>query len=175
MKYYLLTFNQDWADEHNVPALACFTEEQYQQWLERPSGKLNENYEQELEEYNSQKEKYNTFVKGMQEMNIYTKSPLAFTPEEKEWYDTNKVEYRSVHNSPQKVSSYISAYLGNGGDCFEENFSDLYLMKEFVADGTVKVLEVDKSFFDYFHKAELNDLSLSNIFSEDIADCYNED
>ena len=141
MKYYLLTFNQDWADEHNVPALACFTEEQYQQWLERPSGKLNKNYEQELEE----------------------------------WYNTNKVEYRSIHNSPQKVSSYINAYLGNGGDCFGESFSDLYLMKEFVADDIVKVLEVDQLFFDYFHKAELDDLSLCNIFNEDITDWYDED
>ena len=61
MKYYLLTFNEDWADEHNVPALACFTEEQYNKWLERPSGKLNKNYDQEMEDFNLQKEKYDTF------------------------------------------------------------------------------------------------------------------
>lgn len=35
MKYYLLTFNQDWADEHDVPALACFTETQYNEWLQK--------------------------------------------------------------------------------------------------------------------------------------------
>ena len=33
MKYYLLTFNENWADEHDVPALACFNEEQYQKAL----------------------------------------------------------------------------------------------------------------------------------------------
>jgi hypothetical protein len=35
MKYYLLTFNEDWADEHDVPALACFTEDQYNNWLQK--------------------------------------------------------------------------------------------------------------------------------------------
>lgn len=32
--YYLLTFNEDWADEHNVPALACMTEEEFESWKE---------------------------------------------------------------------------------------------------------------------------------------------
>lgn len=32
--YYLLTFNQDWADEHNVPALACMDEETFKNWSE---------------------------------------------------------------------------------------------------------------------------------------------
>jgi len=31
-KYYLLTFNEDWADEHYVPALECFTEEDFNKW-----------------------------------------------------------------------------------------------------------------------------------------------
>lgn len=31
-KYYLLTFNEDWADEHNVPALTCFNREQFEEW-----------------------------------------------------------------------------------------------------------------------------------------------
>lgn len=31
-KYYLLTFEEDWADEHDVPALACFTEEEFNKW-----------------------------------------------------------------------------------------------------------------------------------------------
>lgn len=32
MKYYLLTFNEDWADEHNVPALACMNEKEFEKW-----------------------------------------------------------------------------------------------------------------------------------------------
>lgn len=30
--YYLLTFNENWADEHDVPALACFNKDEYIQW-----------------------------------------------------------------------------------------------------------------------------------------------
>lgn len=47
-------------------------------------------------------------------------------------------------------SDDLNAYLGNGGECFEENYSNYYLMKEFVEDKIVDVLEVDKSFYDVF-------------------------
>jgi hypothetical protein len=32
MNFYLLTFNEDWADEHNVPALACMSQKEYDEW-----------------------------------------------------------------------------------------------------------------------------------------------
>ena len=32
MKNYLLTFNQDWADEHDVPALAVMSEMELEEW-----------------------------------------------------------------------------------------------------------------------------------------------
>jgi len=32
MKYYLLTSNEDWADEHNVPALAVMNEKELDKW-----------------------------------------------------------------------------------------------------------------------------------------------
>ena len=32
MKHYLLTFNEDYADEHDVPALAVMTEDEYAKW-----------------------------------------------------------------------------------------------------------------------------------------------
>ena len=32
MKYYLLTFNEDWADEHDVPALAVMDENRFETW-----------------------------------------------------------------------------------------------------------------------------------------------
>jgi hypothetical protein len=32
-KFYLLTFNEDYADEHNVPALACMNEKEYKRWF----------------------------------------------------------------------------------------------------------------------------------------------
>ena len=34
MKYYLLTMNADYGDEHDVPALEVFTEAKYATWLE---------------------------------------------------------------------------------------------------------------------------------------------
>ncbi len=34
MKYYLLISNDDYADEHDVPVIACFTEEEYKKWLD---------------------------------------------------------------------------------------------------------------------------------------------
>jgi hypothetical protein len=33
-RYYLLTFNEDWADEHNVPALEVMTEGEFLRWSE---------------------------------------------------------------------------------------------------------------------------------------------
>jgi hypothetical protein len=35
MEYYLLRFNEDWADEHNVPALACMNENKFNNWKQR--------------------------------------------------------------------------------------------------------------------------------------------
>jgi hypothetical protein len=32
MKHYLLTSNEDWADEHNVPALAVMNEVEFDKW-----------------------------------------------------------------------------------------------------------------------------------------------
>lgn len=133
MKYFLLTFNEDWADEHDVPALACFNENEYEEWLNRPSGKLNPKYEKQLEKYKAK--------------------PSG-----------------SWESPPPRCFSYISASLGNGGDCFDENYTDYYLMKEFLADKTVSVFEVDESFHKYFHAASLSNLSLCNIFDADILD-----
>jgi len=32
MKYYLLTMSEDHGDEHNIPALCCMTEEEFNIW-----------------------------------------------------------------------------------------------------------------------------------------------
>ena len=34
MKHYLLTSNEDWADEHNVPALSVMNEIEFNKWSE---------------------------------------------------------------------------------------------------------------------------------------------
>jgi len=46
MKYKLLTFNVNWADEHNVPALECMTEEEYNKWRDLPIN--DDSYEGEI-------------------------------------------------------------------------------------------------------------------------------
>lgn len=168
MIYYLLTFNQDWADEHDVPALACMTEEEYNQWLETPSGDLNENYEEENKVFQEKVLKYNTFVSECKNRGLYTKPHNEYTEEDNKWYIENKVDYIYSRHTPKKVlNSKICAYLGNGGDGFEEKFNHLYLMKEFVDTKIVKVLKVNKDFYDVFHDAGLTDLSLCGIFKLD--------
>jgi hypothetical protein len=92
---YLLTFNMDWADEHDVPALAVMDEKRFKKWSET------------------------------------------------------------------KLS--ISANLGNGGDCFCEEFQG-YTGKELIEEGIVSKYVVDESFAKVFKKANLESLSLSNVF-----------
>ena len=98
MKYYLLTFNEDWADEHDVPALAVMDENRYETW------------------------------------------------------------------SKTKLSFYAS--LGNGGDGFMEDEQGS-TGAELVKNGTVSKMKVDEAFAKIFEKAELESLSLSNIFDGD--------
>lgn len=161
-KYYLLTFCEDWADEHNVPALNCFTEEQYNEWLKSPSGKINDNYSNMVELHNNAREKYEAFIKKLEEKGLYTKSYRDYTDEERVWFKANNVPRPG--KLPVKVDSYVRAYLGNSGENFGENFNSLYLMEEFVEQGIVRVFEVSKDFYDTFHGARLSSLSLSNVF-----------
>lgn len=95
MKCYLLVFDEDYADEHDVPALACMTEEEYDKWLETPSGKLNPNYGEELAKY-------------LQDQ------ALPYTERKINSWDR-----------PKKVRSRMHAYLGNGGDYNEKGFKVL--------------------------------------------------
>jgi hypothetical protein len=164
-KYYLLTFNEDWADEHDVPALECMTEEEYSEWLETPSGELNPNYIEEKENWDEYQRARKAYYQGLKDRdNLDRKSPNDYTNEDKAWIKANKVEYKSFEEIPKKVNSNMQAYLGNGGDGFEEDYSDKYLMKEFVEDNTVKVLEVTEEFYNTFKKANLSSFSLCNVF-----------
>ncbi len=174
-KYYLLTFEQDWADEHDVPALECMTEEGYEKWLNSASGKINPKYAEQKEAWDAHDAKQKAFWQGMSDRNLSNKQFTSYTKEEKEWYDKNKIDYMSSRNYPRRVKSYIHAFLGNGGEGFGENFEDLVLMRDFVDQGYVQVYEVDKSFYDMFHKAGLNGLSLCNVFQDKRDWGYDED
>lgn len=164
MNYKLLTFCEDWADEHNVPAVACMTEEEYNVWLKSPSGKLNPNYGKEYQEYQQKVSDFDNFTEELKKRNLNTKPPKDFTEEEKLWYNENKKPYVSWYNKPTRVYSGLRAYLGNSGEGFEDDYEDLYLMEEFVQEDIVKVFDVNEDFYNTFHKAKLSQLSLCNIF-----------
>lgn len=174
-KYYLLTFNDDYADEHNIPALECMTEEQYNTWLDSSNGPICPNYEEKKRKYDAYQASYRLFWDELTARGLANKRTDNFTKEETLWYNLNKVEYNYSGNSPTKLKrSLLHASLGNGGDGFEESYGDLPLMKDFVENKIVDVTEVDQNFYDTFHKASLSNLSLCNIFQEK-KDWYRED
>jgi len=167
-KYYLLTFNQDWADEFDVPALACMNEENYNKWLKTPSGEINPNYEKLLEKKEALDKEWNDFWNLLKKKG-YTLNGTANTSKiPKDDTDTLALE-KSIRAKghlilPNKVESKIRAYLGNSGECFEEGYTNLYLMEEFVQEGVVNVFEVNEDFYNTFKKANLDSLSLCNVF-----------
>lgn len=171
-KYFLLVFNEDWADEHNVPAQACFTETQYNKWLESPMGTINPKYKEKKAIHDLLIEKKDIFHKELNDRNLYNKKYCDFTPEEVKWYEENKIDYDEYGYPPKRVKSYLSAQLGNGGEGFNEGYSNYAYGQDFVIDGTVKVHEVPKEFFEVFNDVRLYDLSLCNIFREDLATYY---
>ena len=171
-KYKLLTFSEDYADEHNVPALECMTEEQYQKWLLTPSGTLNPDYEANKlleEDYEKQ---WKDFWQHLTDKGYTIESggrTFANTQEipkddlETLAYEKKVRALERIRNN-YKVHSNMYANLGNSGDGFGESYSTYYLMEEFVEHNLVTVTDVDKSFYDTFHKANLNRLSLCNVF-----------
>jgi hypothetical protein len=159
MRYFLLTFNDDYGDEHNVPALECFTEEEYEKWSRTPAGAINKRYEEQL-------------VKHEENVKAYQKYYYRVAGEELPKGPAPK--YASPYDKPKRVRSYIHAYLGNNGDGFENGYSQYLTLGELVVDGTVTVTEVDKSFHTIFHKTRLSSLSLCNVFDIDEQD-YEED
>lgn len=161
---YLLTFNENWADEHNVPALACMTEEEYKKWLEIEISEKNEDYEEEMEKFKKDYEKYRNYEKGMQKKGLYKKPHSEWSNTEREWEQKNTCPYVSRYDAPEQFYSNLCAYLGNSGERFAESFNKYRCGKDFVEAGIVKVTEVDDNFKIIFDKANLANLSLCNIF-----------
>lgn len=159
-KYYLLVFNEDFADEHNVPALACMNEDDYQTWLQSSVSRPNAKYEEELAEYNSDREKYENYLKEGKK--IYDELGIKAY---REYLSKNYVS--SVLRKPKKGYSLIYAHLGNNGGEFGEMFDDYITGKDLVDDNTVKVTEVPEIFYTIFHENKLHDLSLTNVFNID--------
>ncbi len=160
--YKLLIFNQDWADEHNVPALACFTEIEFEDWKISRLGKENLNYETELLDHQKKVAAWNNFVKEIDKKG-FTKG-VPNTQEEKRWWKENRVEYVSEYDKPKKGTSYLTAYLGNNGDGFSEDYDNYLTGQDFLETNIVSVHDVSEDFYETFKKVGLNHLSLCNIF-----------
>lgn len=167
----LLKFNEYYGDEHDVSALACFTDEEFDTWCHTSMGKLNPNYEFEIMKHNERVEKYDSFIKNLQEKGLHTKPFSSYTPEEKKWYDINKIEYISRWDKPKKASSYLHAYLGNNGEGFSESYDEFLTGQDFIDAGIVTVFDVSEEFYNTFHETNLADISMCNIFTCD----FNED
>lgn len=170
-KFYLLTFNDDYGDEHNVPALACFDQATFDQWLNSSLGTPNPNYE-------TQHQNYTAYQQARNLLNEKIKSVLGDkwgSVQFQNWPAELLTEYNSLPqqfgydksyiNPPQKLSNCnLSAWLGNGGDCFEENYMNYSNCQELISNKHVTVTEVEESFYTTFHKVNLDSLSLCNIF-----------
>ena len=159
-KYYLLTFNENFADEHDVPALACMNEDNYQAWLKSLVSRPNPTYEQELLKYNSERERYENYLKEGKKIH----EELGIEAYRK-YMSKNYVS--SVLQKPKKGYSLIRAYLGNNSEGFNEMFTDYETGKDLVDDNTVKVTEVPEIFYTIFHENKLHSLSLANVFNID--------
>ena len=166
MKYYLLTFNEDRADEHNVPALTCFTEEQYHQWLKQevaePVDKTPEEYQQKLDAWNNNNDKFQEYIQLSDKLQKERGGWALLTADDNKLIEEKRVSY--PRDKPKQYESLIFAWLGNSGDCFGESFSHCLTGQDFITNDIVKVFEVNESFYNIFNKANLNGLSLCNIF-----------
>lgn len=179
--YKLLIFNEDYADEHNVPALAVMTNKEYIKWCETPSGTLNPIYEESKENAKKEQQKDEEFwdllrdkgytLHGHPNTGMIPANDKETLDAEKEYRKSSSYKSRISDRDLSRVHSNIRAYLGNSGECFEENYSDYYLMKEFVEYGVVRVIEIPKEFYKIFKHERLDKLSLCNVFDvEDLLD-----
>lgn len=166
MKYYLLTSNLDWADEHNVPALNVKTETELKEWEESLIGAPNENYEEELKAWNFQAALNTEMENKAKEVlgETFPNIPYKKWPYELRQEYLGKHKHQNHRDKPKKIL-YVDIYaaLGNSGDGYEEQFKDSVYFKDLVEKGQVSVNEVSKEFFDTFNDYNLSYLSLSNI------------
>lgn len=176
-KYYLLTFNDDYGDEHNVPALECMTEEEYNTWLSTPVGILNENYSIQKEKYDNAIRESKEVQEELKSLNWWSSSVdlKSLSKELQDKYQKlSKKSYVSYRDCPKKLKQcFLWASLGNSGEYFNEGYMNHIIMKDFVDDKTVSVVEVDENFYETFKKVNLNNLSLCNIFrTEELIENY---
>lgn len=163
---FLLIFKQDWANEFNIPALACMTEYEFERWKEKKLGIINEKYEEQIQAYNIQVQKREEFVEQLKSKNLYNTPYNKYTDEEKEWYQKNKVDMVSFRNAPKKLKRcYVYASVGDSGEYFQDYLMNFTHCKDLLHANIVKLFVVDDEFKKVFDAARLSNLSLCNIFN----------
>lgn len=165
--YYLLEFDQNWADEHDVPAVDCFSQEEYDRWLAFDFRTDNPKYDEQYLVWKEAHDKYTSYLKGLNDRGLMSTPRNKFTIEDDIWARENEAPYVSSYNTPSPGRSKLNAYLGNSGDGFEKSFTHCKYGRDFITYDIVSVTEVDASFYEIFHKAQLASLSLCNIFDMD--------
>jgi hypothetical protein len=161
----LLTFNEDHGDEFNVPALQCFTIEEFETWKKLPTGTLNPEFEEKHKIWKEGKAAKQASHDRIRELGLSNTRPDDVPKEHKEEYNKLRlVPYVSPWSAPKRVISDMHANLGNYSDGWDDQFTDYYLHEELIEAGLVKVTDVTEEFSTLFHKAKLSSLSLCNVF-----------
>jgi hypothetical protein len=166
--YYLLTFNEDYADEHDVPALACMNQNEFNEWKEKPLGRINENYDEEKADYEIKQKALEEIHQEIKEKVGKNWPSIQFNKWPKDLYERYQ-KMETFPRSPSKVNeSSLFAWLGNSGEGFEENYRQYAFAKELVEAGIVKITPVNKKFWETFHEANLANLGLCNVFELEV-------
>lgn len=163
MKYYLLTYNRYFADEHRVPALACMNEDEYNTWLDTQISFEPDDYQSQVEEFQRNKARATEIRETLRDQGVWGFGYQPMTPEQKSLMEEWKSVEPKSRYTPQRMSA-ITAFLGNSGDGFDDEFGIYKFAKELVDNKIVKVTQVSIDFFNTFYSNGLGSLSLTNIF-----------
>ena len=168
MGYKLLVYSADYGDEFDVNAQAIMTDGEYLAYRNRPAGIPNKDYEKELEEYNIKEKLYQEYSDELTKRELWLKKPADYTDGDKEFLEKYKdISNRYSYNAPTKLKrSFMNAYLGNYGDCFEEDFMDYLTMGEII-DEFADVYDVSEDFIETFIRCDLGRCTMCNIFELD--------
>lgn len=165
MGYKLLVYCEDFGDEFDVNAQAIMTDEEYLEYRNKPAGTPNENYEKDFEEYLIKEKLYQEYSDELTKRKLWLKKPADFTDDDKNFLEKYKdSSNRYSYSPPTKLKrSFMNAYLGNYGDCFEEDFMDYLTMGEII-DEFADVYDVSEDFVQTFKKCDLGRCTMCNIF-----------
>lgn len=165
MKYYALTFNEDWADEHNIPALAVMNQDEYFTWL---NASLTEGKDsKEYLEAKALKEELMDDAKRYMYMRIDKTIPEEELNEIRSKERSNREAANNIHlYNYEKAYPAVHGCFGNhevtiGQDLLDEGHREC---SSLVERELVNVTEITEDFYNTFNKLGLSNLSMCNLF-----------